>query len=73
VEEKHICMLHYMHTYASEIKQMERWFGIITQWAIQRTGSPESRNSSQNLTVLGHLQQAQGTFKWTATADTSLE
>lgn len=66
--------MHFTPTYASWLKQVERWFGLITQQAIRR-GSFESVRQLIS-SIQGYVDQYnlhQRPFMWTATADSILE
>ncbi len=65
--------VHYTPTYSSWLNQVERWFGLITQWAIRRGsfgGVPELVEKIDSF--VQHYNRSRRPFVWTATADSIL-
>jgi putative transposase len=62
--------VHYTPTYASWLNQVERWFGIITQQAIQRGSFRSVRDLISKIQhFVEHYNTKATPFAWIATAD----
>jgi len=65
--------IHYTHTYASWLNQVERWFALITQHAIRRGSFRSVRELVGKIDqYVTHHNLNQRPFVWTATADSIL-
>ena len=66
--------LHFTPTYSSWLNQVERWFGLISQKAIQRGSFRNATQLKQAiLNFTDHYDQTSKPFVWVATADSILE
>ena len=65
--------LHLTPTYVSWLNQVERWFGLITQRAINRGSFRTVRDLICPIdTLITHYNSTACPFAWTATADSIL-
>ena len=65
--------IHYTPTYSSWLNQVERWFGLISQQAIQRGSFRSVNDLIQKIDAFVRSYNAtQRPFVWTATADSIL-
>jgi transposase len=66
--------LHFTPTYSSWLKQVERWFGLITHQAIRRGSFRNVRELTEKIErYVAHYNQHKRPFVWTATADSILQ
>jgi len=66
--------VHDTPTYASWLNQVERWFGIITQKTIRRGSFSSVKEPIARIEqFVETYDKTKAPFKWTATADSSLD
>jgi putative transposase len=66
--------MHYTPTYSSWLKQVERWFGIITQRAIRRGSFTSVHDLVEKIDAfVQRYNHSSPPFVWTATADSILQ
>ena len=66
--------IHYTPTYASCLKQVERWFGVITQRAIRRGSFSSVKELIAKIEQdVAAYNKTKAPFSWTGTAHSILE